>query len=160
MREKAFSLLELLVVVVILALLAGAVVRTYSSGDIEQKLQLAAEEVSSALRFARAEAIRTGEHHGARIGAADHRVRVYRLDTSGSPPVEVFSVYNPVDKKLYDLALIAAPFTTGVKVDKSDFRFGGVSTQYESVSFAADGTPVSPVDLALLDQVAVRTLSR
>jgi Tfp pilus assembly protein FimT len=155
MREKAFSLLELLVAAFIFALLGGALIRAHSSGDVERKLELAASEVASALRFARSEAIRTGDPHGAWLSDADDRIRVFQLDVSTLPGVAAFSVTHPVDKKLYDLALAKAPFTSGVEVTQSRFRFGGNSKDFELVVFASSGTPVSPDDLAVMDEGSV-----
>ena len=38
-----------------------------SSPGSQQKLDLAAQQIAQALRFAHAEALRTGEHHGVTI---------------------------------------------------------------------------------------------
>lgn len=149
MRDPAFTLLEMLAVVAILAI-ASLVVVLHSSPLEETKLGLAASEVASALRFARSEALRTGEHHGARIGVADDRVRVYHLDISGSPPVEEFTVFHPVDKKLFDVPLASGSFTRGVSIDTSFFLFSAPPPK-ESVAFAPSGIPVSPLDLSGLN---------
>ena len=117
----------------------------------QQKLDVAVREVAAALRFARSEAIRTGEYYGARIAAGDERVRVYRLDTSSPPPVEDYSVTHPVDKKPYDLQLGAAPMTSGVEVFASAFLFDGSAVPLESVAFDSSGAPVSPLDLSLMN---------
>ena len=152
MRESAFSIMELLLVVAILGIVALELI-TRSSGVVgEKKLELAASEVAAALRFANSEAVRTGVYHGARFSTADNRALVYRLDTSGSPPVEEYSVFHPVDKRLYRVELANGGFTQGVNISLSDFRFGGAATAYESVAFAATGMPISPVDLTLMDQ--------
>ena len=152
MRQRAFSLLELLVVVAILAIVGLALLRGIPADQGRHKLDLAAQEVAAALRFAHSEAIRTGEYYGARIGAGDERVRVYRLDTSSPPPpVEDYSVTHPVDKKLYDLQLGAAPMTSGVEVFASAFLFDGSALPLESVAFDSTGAPVSPLDLSLLN---------
>jgi type II secretory pathway pseudopilin PulG len=147
MRERAFTLLELLVLVLVLAIVGGGLIRRSASADAEQKVELAAFEVASALRFAQSEAMRTGLHHGARFGSADDRIRVYRLDTSGSPPTELYSIYHPVDKKPYDLKLDTGSFTSGVKIADSHFRFKSDSGDRESVAFDPRGAPVSPGNL-------------
>ncbi len=150
MRENGFSIAELLVVVAILAIVGLVLVGPPSSVNDEKKLDLAASEVASALRFARSEAMRTGEHHGARFDTTAQRIRVYRLDILASPPVEEFDVYHPVDKKLYDLPVTSGPSTAGVQLSSSDFDFPG-NADLESVAFAESGVPVSPIDLALMD---------
>lgn len=152
MRGSGFTIFELLVVVAILAIVAFFLVGPPLSVNDDKKLDLAASEVAAALRFGRSAAIRTGEHHGTRFGAADERIRVYRLDTSPSPPVEEYDVYHPVDKKLYDLPIDTAPFTLGVTIAAAVFQFGGDPTPHESVAFAETGIPVSPIDLTLMDQ--------
>jgi prepilin-type N-terminal cleavage/methylation domain-containing protein len=156
MRRHGFTLLELMLVLAILTALGAVVIVDLAAERGEPRLEAGAAEVASALRFARAEALRTGEPHGVRITSADHRVRVYRLDTSGASPVEDFSVRYPLDKRLYDLSLDAEPVTAGVKIGLSDFRFGGDSTPRQSVCFAPDGTPVSALDLAPLDSGTVQ----
>lgn len=156
MRREAFTLLELTLVVAILGIVAGALALQSTSGDTERRLDTATSEVAAALRFARSEALRTGEPHGVRAETAGSRLRVFSLDTTGATPVETFTVRNPVDKKLYDLTFPDAPFMEGVSVQASDFRFGGSAVVRQAVAFDADGTPVSPLDLAPLDSGLVR----
>ena len=150
MRTRGFTLVELLIVVVILAAAALAITRSPAASRT-YALDLAAFEVAEALRFARSEALRTAAPHGARLSSADHRVRVYRLDTGSMPPSEEYDVVHPVDKKLYAVELDTGPGTRGSEVVAAAFLFEGDATPYESVSFDATGAPISPVDLALLN---------
>lgn len=151
MREPGFTLFELLLAVGIVGALALALVMGVTASSEQRRLEVAAEEVAGALRFARDEARRAGAPHGVRITASESRIRVYELDTSGTPPVEQYTVYHPVHRQLYDVRLSEAPFTSGVEVQSSDFRFGGDPTPKESVAFRATGSAISPEDLDLQD---------
>ena len=151
MGRRAFTLVELLIVVAILAIVALVYAAQPAGDTTHQKLDVAASEVASALRFARSEALRTGQPHGARIEPGSDRVRVFRLDVSGGPPVEDYSVRHPVDKKLYDLSFQTHSFAGSVGVSLSQFLFGGVGTPKQAVAFQPDGSPVSPENLTLMD---------
>ncbi|MEE9279934.1 MAG: GspH/FimT family pseudopilin [Myxococcota bacterium] len=155
MGRGGFSIAELLVVVAVLAIAGLVLVGHGSSVNESLKLELAAEEVASALRFARSESMRTGDVHGARIDTATQRILVYRLDTSSSPPAELNDVYHPVDKKLYDVGLAGGSFTRGVSISQAEFRFRGDPTPYASVAFDPTGIPISPLDLAVMESGAV-----
>ena len=121
MRQVGYTLVEVLVVVVILGVVAAALLATHGSVDAEQTLEAAAAEVAAALRFARSEAIRSGEPHGVEASTSTQLVRVYRLDTSASPPVPVYSVRHPVDKKLYHLDFSSDPMLAPVSVTSAAF---------------------------------------
>ncbi len=151
MPRSGFSIAEVLVAVVILAIIGVVFVGNHSGLDDGMTLEIGVSEVVGALRFARSETMRTGEVHGARVESSTGRIRVYRLDTGASPPVEVNDVYHPVDKKLYDVVLGGRSFTRGVRITSSQFRFGGDPTAYESVAFERSGIPVSSLDLKLMD---------
>ena len=139
-RQKGFTLVEMLIVVIIAGLVATLGLSLLSTGDVS-KLDLAISEVVGALRFARSEAIRTGEAHGAIATVADQSVRVYRLDESGPLPVATYDVYHPVTKKLYELQLDSGLDFVGVKLEVSAFNYVGVGTAIDSVGFNASGTP-------------------
>jgi prepilin-type N-terminal cleavage/methylation domain-containing protein len=137
-QAYGFTLLEILIVITILGTVAAAAVPMISSPD-PQRLDLAAEEVASALRFARNEAMRTGQDLGVNSSTAQGRVRVFRYDLSQPSPVEDYSVYHPIDKKLYDITFASAPFTAGVTITKADFKSGSIP--YGSVLFNKYGSP-------------------
>jgi len=141
MRQSGYTFVELLVVVVIVGAVAAAVVATQTSVDSEQTLDAAASEVAAAFRFARSEALRTGEPHGVDANSFSKRVRVYRLDTSVSPPVVDYSVRHPIDKKLYDLNFATDPFLEPVDLASVLFWFEGVMFPSGFCGFEASGTP-------------------
>lgn len=155
MRRGGFSIAELLVAVAVVAILGMIVVARRTPVVEQATLELAAEEVASALRFARSEAMRTAEPHGVRIDLAEQRVRVYRLDTRGSPPSEHMDVYNPVDRRLYDVRVASGSLRRGGGIASVSFRFSGDPVPRESVAFDARGLPRSPLDLAPLESAQV-----
>ena len=101
-RQVGYTLLELVIVVTILAIVAAIVVPAATSTGSDKELELVAEEFADAMRFARSEAIRTGEPHGFRFLTNQYRIRVFSTDTSGSPWTWVWDVYHPVRKQLHD----------------------------------------------------------
>ena len=150
-RQVGYTLTELMIVVMILAIVAAIVVPAATSTSSDKELQLVAREFADAMDFARSESIRTGEPHGFRFLTNQYRIRVFSADTSGSPWTWVYDVYHPVTKQLYDytfppdLAGITTP-VTHFPVYRSSCSRTGV------VYFDANGTPwcLEP-ETALLD---------
>lgn len=60
MREKGFTLIELMVILAIIAIAAGIAVPSFNSMLKEHQLRSAADDYYAALGFARAEAVRSG----------------------------------------------------------------------------------------------------
>ncbi len=149
--EAGASLTELLIVVGILAIVAATLIPRTTAVQEHRKLEVSAEMVTAALRFARSEAMRMGDYYGARLSTADNSIRVYHLNTSG-PPTEQFTVYHPLDKNAYNWVLDDRPVTAGVEIDDSDFNYAGDPTPRESVAFAPTGDPVGPLNLGLMTQ--------
>lgn len=104
-RQVGYTLTELMIVVTILAIVAAIVVPAVTTTNTDRELQLAAEEFAAAMRFARTEAIRSGEPHGFRFLTDEERIRVFSVNTSGSPWTWTWDVYHPVTKQLYDYTL-------------------------------------------------------
>ena len=159
-RWKGITLLELLIVITILGIAALVAIPYLQSPDTK-RLEVAANQVVLALRYAQSQSIRTGNPHGVRVTAAEDRVVVFELDLS-NPPVDVsdeITLRNPHDKKLYDLHINTDSMTSGTGISVADFRFGGDPTSYESVVFNARGTPVhiaSNGATTLMDQGEIR----
>lgn len=101
-QVRGYSLIEMLIVVALLALIAAAAAPSFVSDD-GATLDQAADRVASAFRFARSEAIRTGQPHGVTASMFSQFVKVYRLDDSVNPPVVVYDVRDPMTKQIYDL---------------------------------------------------------
>ena len=135
--ETGLSLIELTQVVAILAIAALIVVPQLSATD-PARLDAAAHEFAEAIRFARSEAIRTGQPHGFRQQNAQKRMRVYSLDTATSPWTLIYDVYHPVTKKLWDIKLDEHPFAkadtvTNVRV------FRGTCDNFSNIYFDRTG---------------------
>lgn len=71
--QRGFSLVELIVVMVLIAVVAGIGAAAISSGLPGQQLRGAAREMAVELRFARAQAIATGREQTFEINVGDKR---------------------------------------------------------------------------------------
>ena len=139
LRSHGVTLVELLVVLAILGVAAAVAVPSLSSSD-PQTLDLAAEEFANAMRFARSEALRTGEPRGFRQKSSNKRIRVFRPDTSTSPWTLNYDVYHPVSKQLYDIKLDTHPFAAADSVVRNRTYRGTCNTP-RNVYFDSTGIP-------------------
>lgn len=137
--QRGYTLTELVIVVTILGLIAVIAVPATTSGP-NKELDLAAAEFAAAMRFARSEAIRTGEPHGFRFLTNQYRIRVFSADTSGSPWTWVWDVYHPVDKDLYDHTFPEDLTGTATPVVHTPV-YRGSCDRKGAVYFDANGTP-------------------
>ena len=153
-HEFGFSLLELLIVVTILGIAAAVAIPDLSSTNTN-KLELAAEEFAQAMRFARSEAIRTGQPHGFRQRSSIKSIRVFRNDTAVSPWDQVYDVYHPVSKQLYDVKLKNHSFASANSLSHNRL-FRGTCNKPRNVYFDRSGIPrcVDP-ETILLNQFDV-----
>lgn len=136
---RGLSLIELLAVLAILGGLALVVLPGLSASDPET-LDRAAAEVATAVRFARAEAQRTGIAHGVELNTATQQLRLYWLDTAGVPTA-VYDVRHPLDKKLYQVAIGSDSLFAGVRLQSAQFTYQGMASAQGSVTFLAGGQP-------------------
>ncbi len=134
---RGYTLTELLVVVVLLGLAAAIALPSFEPAD-DADLDLVTTEFANAIRFARSEAIRTGEPHGFRYLSAQKRIRVFSADTSTNPAGLLWDVRHPVDKTLYDYTLPARYLADGIV---RDAEFRGTCDTPGIVYFDANGTP-------------------
>jgi type II secretion system protein H len=139
LRSHGVTLVELLVVITILGVVAVVAIPGLSSSD-PQTLDLAAEEFANAMRFARSEAIRTGEPRGFRQQSSIKRIRVFRLNTVTSPWTPIHDVYHPVSKQLYDIELDAHPFAAADTVVRNRID-RGTCDKPRNVYFDRAGIP-------------------
>ena len=147
-RQAGFSLLELSASLFILGIMILVMIPSFSSTD-PKKLELAAEIVAQALRYARSESMRTGEIHGVLIDTNDSQalgrdITVFRADLGQSPFGNLETLYHPVSKQPYDLWLNRGPNTRGVEFKNSGniFSFEGQANQKRYLFFNAQGLPV------------------
>ena len=138
-RELGLSLLELVIVVAILGIVAVVAIPNLSSTD-PARLDLAAEEFASAMRFARSEAMRLGSPRGFRQKSDKNKIRVFRPDTSKSPWTPIYDVYHPVSKQLYDVDLDEHPFARAGNMSHNRVYRGTCNTP-RKVHFDNAGVP-------------------
>jgi type II secretion system protein H len=150
-RSQGITLLELLIVLSILGIVAVVAIPGFRSAE-RQKLDLAAQEFSEAIRLARSEAIRAGEPRGFHQSTTEKRIQVFRPDTSTTPWTLVYDVYHPVTRKLIDVRLDKHPLAAADSLSRNA-AFRGNCTTPGDVYFDARGTPwcTSP-ETVLLEQ--------
>ncbi len=152
--QCGYSLLELTLVVLILGIMAAVVIPSFFSAD-PTKLDLAAREFADAMRFARSEAMRTGDPMGFRQQSSQKRIRVINFDVSTAPWTLIYDVYHPVSKKLYDIQLDTHPFARADSVAHNR-GYRGSCNQPGYVYFDAGGLPrCADPETVLLDQFDV-----
>lgn len=132
-REDGYTLIEMLLVVGLLALIAALAAPGIARND-STRLDATAASVATALRFAHAEAVRTGKKHGVIANLSTQVMDLYRLDQSVNPPVVVYDVYHPVTKQPYTLkfGMNGEPTLSTV-----EFKFVGYPTTLAFVGFSA-----------------------
>lgn len=136
-----FSLVEKLLVVAVLGIVATIAIPRLSSYDAG-KIDLAASEIVEALRFARAESMRSGDVFGVTVDEDADRVIVFKAKMDPLPIAPDYIVYHPVRKQLWDVSFGASPTTSGVDVDSTGgpFEYLGLAAQ-PTVLFNPRGRP-------------------
>lgn len=153
-RDSGYTLVEILIVVSLLGIVAVVAVPNFSSVN-PQPLDLAAEEMANAMRFARSEAMRLGTPIGFRQHSLNKRIRVFQPDTSASPWTLNYDVYHPHSKHLYDIELDSHPFAAADSVSHNRVYRGTCDTP-RNVYFDANGTPwCAEPETILLEQFDV-----
>jgi len=152
--QRAYTVIELLVVVVLLGLAATIAMPSTTPGE-NRKLDLAATEIANAMRFARSEAMRTGDAKGFHQQWSSKRIRVFSIETDTSPATIEFDVYHPVDKNIYVRRFTQQPFVFGGRIEnRPDYR--GTCDTMSTVYFDAGGIPwCSDPDDVLLERFDV-----
>ncbi len=138
-HQNGITLLEILIVVSILGIAAMVAIPSLSSSE-PYKLDLAAQEFAAAMRYARSEAIRTGEPRGFRQQSTAKRIRVFRPDTGTAPWTLNYDVYHPVSKQLYDVDLNNHPLAGADSVSRADMFRGNCNTP-DNIYFDGSGIP-------------------
>jgi len=153
-RETAYTLVEILIVVSLLGIVAAVAVPNYSSVN-PQPLDLAAEEIANAMRFARSEAMRLGSPIGFRQHSINKRIQVFRVDTGTAPWTLNYDVYHPHSKHLYDIELDSHPFAAADAVSHNRV-YRGTCNKPGNVYFDSNGTPwCAEPETVLLEQFDV-----
>ena len=139
LRSKGFSLLELLLVLMVLGIVAVAAIPDLSSSD-QNKLELAAGEIAGAMRFARSEALRSGEPRGFQLQTAESRIRVTSFDASSNPWTPRYDVEHPGVHEFYDIQLAENPLV-GIHGMARNAMFHGNCNNPGLIYFDTSGTP-------------------
>lgn len=135
-QQGGYTLLEIGLVVAIVGIVTAVAIPSFNNTD-SHKLDVAADEIARAIRFARDEAKRTGVAHGIQTISTDEQIRVYRLPVT----TPIFDVRHPISKKLYDIQLNTDAHVSGVDLLSASYTFNGAATSSTSFDFSADGMP-------------------
>ncbi len=148
--QAAYSLLEVTIVVLILGITAVVVMPNFSSTD-PVRLDAAAQQFASAMRFIRSESIRSGKPFAFRQTTVDGIIRVARIDETSSPWTLIYDVYHPVSKKLYEIDLNRQSATDHIALDRV-VSFSGTCNKTANLYFDKNGSPwcTDPDNIALL----------
>jgi hypothetical protein len=140
-RSRGVSLLEALIFVTVVGLVAVVALPNLTSSGAA-KVELAASEIAEALRFARAESMRTGEVFGVTVVEAEERVIVFKARMDPLPVAPDYTIYHPVRKQLWDVRFGETMALRGVEVDDQGgpFEYEGLSDQ-PTVLFNSRGRP-------------------
>lgn len=128
-----YTLTELVLVIAVLAVVARIVIPNLSFHD-SMRLAAAAEETGNALRYARSEAMRTGQPVLVDAETAPGRLLLWSRDctTAGAAP----GVIDPLTRVAYAVDIAAGPHTQGVQLTP---RFLVASTAWAGLVFSAAG---------------------
>lgn len=140
--EQGYSLLELSAVVLILGIMAAAMIPSFFS-TTPNKLDLVAEEIAQALRFARTEARRTGGHYGATISQTTQTITVKKWNVTTDPVSTEEVPYHPVSKKSFVFDADGFSLAPGVSISNTSdvFLYDSIGRR-RSLIFDPDGFPV------------------
>ncbi|MCP4334725.1 MAG: prepilin-type N-terminal cleavage/methylation domain-containing protein [Gammaproteobacteria bacterium] len=140
--QAGFSLLELSIVVLILGIMAIVVIPDSAPGK-QQKLDLAANQIAQALRFAQGEAVRTGEHHGVTINQVTQTITVIKWDLTTDPVSTELIPYHPVNKQAFVFDADTMSLAPGVSIINSSDIFNYITVgRMRSLIFDPQGVPV------------------
>ena len=141
-KYRGYTLTEMLIVIALLGMVATIAIPADNNND-ELKLDRAAAEVASAFRFARSEAIRTGEGHGLTVSQSTQKVTVKKYDISVVPISTLSTLTHPVDKQPYDFNVNTNKATAGVTISNSTDIFNyGSEGRRRSLIFDENGVPI------------------
>ena len=141
-RQAGFSLLELSIVVLILGIMALVVIPD-SAPSSQQKLDLAANQIAQALRFAHSEALRTGEHHGVTISQVTQTITLQKWDMTTDPVSTELIPYHPVNKQAFVFDADGMSLAPGVSIINGSDIFNYITIgRRRSLIFDPRGVPI------------------
>ena len=135
---KGVTLIEMIVVVTIIAVFAVVALPSFTSSE-KYQLEAAAQQFADAIRFARSEAIRTGNAYGVYIRDDLQKISVYRVDTGTNPWTPIYDVYHPVTKQIYTIDLNNDSASSVDSIVESFTYQGGSCTNERYTNFNNNG---------------------
>jgi prepilin-type N-terminal cleavage/methylation domain-containing protein len=140
-RTRGYTLAEMLAVCAVLVIVAATAIPS-ATPLAASRADAAAGEVATALRFAREDAIRSGDYRMFSCEQSANRIRVYALTVTGPNIGESnVAVLHPVLRQPYTLLLANRPGSTGMTITNCSFVFVG-NTSATTVAFDGTGSPV------------------
>ena len=130
---KGFTLAEMLVVVSLLAILAAVALPSLGTLD-NQRLEVAANEVRTALRLARSEALRLDTNVVVDMGSTNGHVKLHMGGCGNSGT----AIVDPRTKLAFEVDVADGPYAGGVTLTPQ-FLAGG--SAYSGLVFASSGVP-------------------
>ena len=130
-------------VATILSIVAAVVIPQVSS-TADNRLIVAATEIANAIRFARSEAVRSGDIRAVGIYRDTDRVEIGKpLIIAGDVNGMEYLLNHPVSKMPYDFEIGALPLTVGVIISNSSdpFTFESPSPSSDVLLFNTSGEP-------------------
>jgi general secretion pathway protein H len=132
MKDRGFSLLELIVVLVLIGLATSLVVPSLSRVSKTIELQAAAKKVSGILRYYRSEAVNKGLVYQVLFDSESREVKVQSIDVSGEKE-EDEKKEGTSPKKMYVLP-------SGIQMKEIDFPSPGYPSDLPAIEFYPNGT--------------------
>ena len=140
--NRGITLADTLIAVAIMSMFAAIAFPSFTSSG-KYQLDLAKNEVVAAIRFARSEAMRTGEIYGVDIDRATKQITIYKADLTAVPIAQEFIAHHPVNKNQYDYSFDSDLNIKNVNIINTTepFLFSD-SVRRKSLLFDAKGTPI------------------
>ena len=146
--QRGLSFVELLIVMVFLGIFTAVAVPSLSSTD-SSKLDLAAEEIAEAIRFARSESIRSQIDFAIEVKHTTGKITLSKPTISGGNisggniTGSEYLLRHPIDKQYYDFFVQGLPRAKGVKISNvsKPFSFAGLINPQEICLFDREGRP-------------------
>lgn len=150
---RGATLAEMLVAVAVLAV-AGLLVIPRSDATAEFSRNASAMEVVQALRYAQAEAQRSGQYRVFSCDTSKQQLRVFALLAGSSSEDTASPVQHPLDKKTYLVNLGSTNAMSNATLGSCSFTYADGS-QTSQLAFGAGGAPVSLVDPKGVNPIAL-----
>jgi len=129
-HQRAFSLAELIAVLVIIGILVTVALPDMASSNRTYLLDAAANRILAALRFAQSQAVTTGTDHGCLITPSANTFSVFQA--VGAPPYPTAT--DPVKKTPYTVDFDTEPGFGGITISSTTFPA-------DTITFDSLGSP-------------------